>query len=77
MGTETIELSPRFSLVAGGPFHALLGAAGLLATDQLPRMRAAVILMLVAWLPPALLAAVLSLIDDGYAGWGYFADPTA
>ena len=76
-GTETIELSPRFSLVAGGPFHALLGAAGLLAKDQLPRMRAAVILMLIAWLPPALLAAVLSLIDDGYAGWGYFADPTA
>lgn len=77
MATESTELSPRFSLVAGGPFHALLGSVGLLAADQLPRARAAVVLVMIAWLPPAVLVAVLSAIDDGYAGWGYFTDPTA
>ena len=66
----------RFSLVVGGPFHAVLRRLGLLGADQLPARRAAVGLALLAWLPPALLAAAQSLVDPRYSGWGFFADST-
>ncbi len=66
----------RFSLVVGGPFHAILRRLGLVGADQLPTRRAALGLALLAWLPPALLAVVQSLADDRYSGWGYFMDPT-
>jgi hypothetical protein len=66
----------RFSLVAGGPFNALLGRAGLIGDDGLPTPLAAIVLAMVAWLPPALFAAAQSVIDPSYAGWGFFADGT-
>ena len=74
---HAVEQDQRFSLVAGGPFHVLLGALGLLAGDRLPGLRAVLFLALLAWLPPGLLALALSAVDEGYAGLGYFTDPTA
>lgn len=67
----------RFSLVQGGPFHAVLRRLGLLGADQLPAPRAAIGLALLAWLAPALLVVVQSLLDDRYSGWGFFTDWTA
>lgn len=67
----------RFSLVSGGPFHAVLGRLGLLGTDRLPTRRAAISLALVAWVPPALLATVQSFADDSYRGLAFFADFTS
>lgn len=66
----------QFSLVAGGPFHALLSRLGLLGADGLPAWRTAFILALLAWVPPAVLAISQSLIRDGYSGWGFFSDGT-
>ena len=66
----------NFSLVAGGPFYLILQRLGLLGTDQLTTLRTASFLALLAWLPPALLAIVQSLIDGSYQGWGYFTDLT-
>ncbi len=66
----------RFSLVVGGPFHAALRRLGLTGADQLPTGRAAIGLALLAWLPPALLALLQSLVDPGYPGWGFFTDWT-
>lgn len=66
----------QFSLVAGGPFHRVLRRIGLIGADQLPTPSAAVILALVAWLPPALIAVVQSLVDNSYSGWGFFTDLT-
>lgn len=68
--------SEQFSLVVGGPFHALLRRLGLTGVDQLPTQRAALGLAVLAWLPPALLAVIESLADMGYSGWGYFTDWT-
>jgi hypothetical protein len=67
----------RFSLVAGGPFAAVLGKVGLLGADRLPTWGAAIALALVAWLLPALLAVVESLVVGGRSGWSYFTDGTA
>jgi hypothetical protein len=66
----------RFSLVLGGPFHAVLRRLGLTGADQLPARRAAIALALLAWLPPALLAVAQSLVDGAYSGWGFFTDWT-
>lgn len=66
----------RFSLVAGGPFHALLSRLGLLAEDGLPSTRAIIALPLMAWSLPTLLSVLQSLYDDTHAGWGIFTDPT-
>jgi hypothetical protein len=68
--------SDLFSLVAGGPFHTVLRRLGLIEADQLPGRRAASALVLLAWLPPALLAVAQSLVDGAYAGWGFFTDLT-
>ena len=70
------EPSDRFSLVAGGPFDALLGRLRLIGDDQLPTPLAAVVLALLAWVPPAMLVIAQSLLDGGYSGWGFFADGT-
>ncbi len=67
----------RFSLVQGGPFHAVLRRLGLLGADRLPAPRAAIGLALLAWLVPALLVVVQSLLDERYSGWGFFTDWTA
>ena len=66
----------RFSLVAGGPFYLVLWRLGLLGADGLTTLRTATILAMLAWLPPALLAAAEALADGSDRGWGYFADLT-
>lgn len=76
MGFGPGDPADRFSLVAGGPFHAVLSRLGLTGADQLPTRRAALGLALLAWLPPALLAVAQSLFDSRYSGWGFFTDWT-
>ena len=76
MATESGESHERFSLVAGGPFHALLRLLGWVGEDLLPTRRAALILALLAWLTPAALAVAQSLLDDSYLGWSFFTDLT-
>lgn len=73
---ESREDGERFSVVAGGPFHGLLLRLGLVGEDRLPRAGAIVGLTLVAWLPPALLVVLQSLVDSTYSGWGFFTDLT-
>ena len=74
--SEPTETSDRFSLVAGGPFHALLRGLGWVGEDQVPIRRAAIALALLAWLLPALLVVAQSLLDPNYTGWTYFTDLT-
>ena len=78
MGIDTgpADLTEPFSLVAGGPFAALLSRLGLLGEDQLPTWRAALVLALFAWLPPAVLVIAQSVLDADYNGWQYFTDQT-
>ncbi|MDP2827251.1 MAG: hypothetical protein Q8O37_01460 [Sulfuricellaceae bacterium] len=76
MEAKSADHAPRFSLVVGGPFHALLSRLGLTGADQLPTLRAAFALALLAWLPPALLVVAQSVIDNSYSGWGFFTDLT-
>ena len=76
MDSAPVDPAERFSLVVGGPFHTALRRLGLAAADQLPTRRAAVVLALLAWLPPALLAVAQSLADPARPGWGFFADWT-
>lgn len=76
MESGSDKSSDRFSLVGGGPFHTLLGRFGLIGSDQLPTPVAAVVLAWLAWLPPALIAVVQSLVDSSYSGWGFFTDLT-
>lgn len=73
---ETTELPERFSLVAGGPFDALLDRVGLIAADGLPTRGAAIVLAAAAWLLPATLASAQALVDDRGAGWAFFTDFT-
>lgn len=73
-GAHTAE---RFSLVVGGPFHALLSRWGLTGEDRLPTARAALGLALLVWLPPALAALLQSVLDPTYSGIGYLSDWTA
>ena len=77
MPSASVDDSERFSLVAGGPFHRLLRRLGLIGADQLPKWQAAVGLALIAWMLPALLAILQSLVDDGYPGREYFTELTA
>lgn len=76
MDDLTSETPERFSLVAGGPFHGVLGRLGLLSADQVASARAALVLALIAWLPPTLLVLVQSWIDGDDSARGYFADLT-
>jgi len=75
---EPVSGSPseRFSLVQGGPFHALTCRIGLTGPDQLPTTRTALALAMLAWALPAVLAVAQSLVDERYSGWGYFSDWT-
>ena len=70
------DLPERFSLVAGGSFHALLGRFGLLGEDRLPSYTAALGLALLAWSIPAIIVILQSLSGENYSGWDYFQDPT-
>jgi len=55
----TDEIESKFSLVIGGPFYRLQHRLGMLGPDMLPTMRAALILVIIAWLPLLLLAFAL------------------
>ncbi len=70
------DLPERFSIVAGGGFHSLLGRLGLLQEDLLPSRAAALGLALSAWCIPALVAVVQTGLDPAYSGWDYFGDTT-
>jgi hypothetical protein len=65
-----------FSLVVGGPFHAILGRLHLLGPDQLPTLRTALLLALLVWLPPAVLALVEAFAWGRSETLGFFTDPT-
>lgn len=73
MTTDTEE---RFSLVVGGPFHVVLRRLGLTAADQLPTLRAALGLAVLAWGVPALLCIAQALVEGRQASWGFFSDAT-
>lgn len=66
----------RFSLVVGGPFHALLTRLGGTGPDGLPLRSAAILIALVAWAAPALAALLQSLVEGERVGFGYFTDAT-
>lgn len=74
-----VEMEAGFSLVAGGPFHGLLGRLGLLGADRLPDPRAGVALAAFAWLLPAALALGEELLAPSRSGPTllYFRDFTA
>ncbi len=69
-------LDRRFSLVIGGPFSEILERLRLNGADHLPHARAGIILALFAWLLPAVLAVLQTLVDNQYSGWDYFQDFT-
>lgn len=48
----------KWSLVIGGPFYDLQRRLGLLGPDGVPHLGTALLLALIAWLPPAVLAVV-------------------
>lgn len=70
------DLPQRFSLVAGGGFHAFLGRIGLLGDDMLPSSTAALGFALLAWSIPGVLALLQGQLVTGYSAWDYFQDPT-
>lgn len=70
------DSTARFSLVAGGPFDAILDRFGLIGPDRVPTWGAAVALALVAWLVPGLLAVAEFLVAGSRSGLGYFTDGT-
>lgn len=72
--TRSDAPAPRFSLVGGGPFNALLGRASLLAADQLPSVRSAPLFALAAWLIPGVCAIAQSIAEPGYDATAYFSD---
>lgn len=65
-----------FSIVKGGPFHWILGYLRLIGEDRLPRLRAVILLAMLAWLPLALLAVAQALVENREASWGFFVDWT-
>ena len=73
--TEMVS-DDRFSLVRGGPFQMLLGRLHLLDTEHLPSLRAAFLLALLAWLPPAVFALASYLLHDNADAITYFLDYT-
>lgn len=70
------DAGERFSLIAGGPFHGLLGRLGLLGADRLPTLPAAIAWAAAAWLPPAILVVWQALVEHRDAAWGFFTDGT-
>lgn len=65
-----------FSLVAGGPYHSALGRLGLLGPEGLPTWRTAIVLAMLVWLLPAVLAVIQATQYPAYDGWAYFRDGT-
>ena len=65
-----------FSLVIGGPFHIVLSRLRLVGEDRLPTVAAAIVLAMIAWLPPALLSAADYLFSGNEAALSYFSDYT-
>ncbi len=68
--------SERFSIVVGGPFHWILRKFGLTSRDGLPSIFATIYLVAIAWLPPALLVVLQSIVDNSYSGGNFFTDWT-
>lgn len=68
-------LDPQFSLVRGGPFHSLQRKLGLLDADDLPRARTALALVLITWLPPAILTLAQGIPWTGVYAANFFLDP--
>lgn len=67
-----------FSLVIGGPFYRLQQRLGLLGQDLLPHGWAAVLFVALAWLPPAILAALQGVaVNPDLELGGYFLDYSA
>ena len=67
----------EFSLVKGGPFHALLMRLRLVGDDHLPTMTAAFVLAVIAWLPCALLSVADYLSSESTAALSFFRDYNA
>ena len=65
-----------FSIIKGGPFHRILSYLRLTGEDQLPRLRAVILLVMLAWLPLALLTVAQALVGNRPASWGFFLDWT-
>lgn len=76
MESGTAQTGTRFSLVVGGPFYRVLKRLGLIEADGLSGRRTAITLAMLAWLPPAILAAAQSIAEASNQGWGYFTDLT-
>lgn len=76
MTSEPAEGDFSFSLVQGGPFHRLLVCLGLTGPDRLPALRAVVALVVLAWLPLALLTIVQSVAQGRSISPDFFLDWT-
>lgn len=63
-----------FSLVIGGPFHALMRRLGLTGPDRLPTWRGALIVALATWVPPALLVVVQAFVSGDHADLSFVRD---
>ena len=64
----------QFSLVIGGPLHALLSRLRLVGADRLPTFSAALVLVAIAWVPPAMLALLEFLYNGNASALSYFRD---
>jgi len=64
VSSSSDPVDEKFSLVIGGPFYRLQQRVGLLGPDLLPPLSTAVLLAVIAWLPPAVLS-----LAQGFA-WG-------
>jgi len=76
MSTEPTADDVSFSLVQGGPFHRLLSFLSLTGADRLPTGRAVIVLLVLAWLPLALLTIWQTMLEGRQAGWSFFTDWT-
>ncbi|MBL8224195.1 MAG: hypothetical protein JNM50_02605 [Chromatiales bacterium] len=65
----------RYSLIIGGPFHALMRWLGLVDPAGLPRVAATVWLVLLAFGLPAVLVPLQSLLDPSFDGSDFWRDP--
>jgi hypothetical protein len=66
-----------FSLVMGGPFHSLLSSLRLVGKDGLPTLGAAIILVVICWLPSALFSVGDYYANDNAAATTFFSDYAA
>jgi hypothetical protein len=73
----TVVESRRPSLSIGGPFHGLLRRLGLTGADDLPAMKAGVVLAAAAWLLPAILAVLQAVLARDSTALRFFSDPSS